>query len=93
MQINPVVDLNLNKFQIWLPLLQNIKPVRLIFCQSVQLYLNAIYQVSLHGPSAESVQMYGLTVLLGRTQAGGNDKIVNSVGNQTFTFSQHRAPS
>ena len=48
-------------------------------------YLNAIYQVSL---LAENVQMFGLTVLLGRARAAGNDKIVNSVGNQTFTFTQ-----
>ena len=54
-------------------------------------YLNAIYQVSL---LAENVQMFGLTVLLGRARAAGNDKIVNSVGNQTFTFTQQLcAPS
>ena len=55
----------------------------LIFCQSVQ--LNAIYRVSLPGLML-SGHMFGLTVLSGRTRAAGNDKIVNSVGNQTFTF-------
>ena len=43
-RINPVVDLKSNKFQIQLPLLQNIIQVELIFSQSVQ--LDAIYQVS-----------------------------------------------
>ena len=43
-RINPVVDLKSNKFQIRLPLLQNINLVELIVSQSVQ--LDAIYQVS-----------------------------------------------
>ena len=82
-RINPVVlDLKSNKFQIRLPLLQNIKPVELIFSQSVQ--LDAKYQVRV---MMLSVQMFGLTVLFGRTRAAGNDKILNSgMGEPNFHF-------
>ena len=84
-RINPVVDLKSNKFQIQLPLLQNIIQVELIFSQSVQ--LDAIYQVSVLVEMLTGCANVWVNSFVRWTRAAGNDKILNSgEGEPNFHF-------